>query len=758
MRSSRRTLVLVALAALAVGVVVLWSRGGMRGAHEVTIVVLDDSSGKAIADARVRAWVPKPETRSGSVQVEGTWTTGPDGRVRVGPVPGDALLVSVTAAGHVMADHFEVPPAEAESTVRLPRGSVIAGRVVGLAGQDVRSLEASARVRYEGVRGLDFVRVSTDGTFRFDTLPPGRAEVVVYGKVGGLDVSGRSEVDVGAEGVEIRFAVPPTVVARVVGPDGKPVAKAEAVARVNGELVEVGVENGRLAFALVLREPAAPWSIDVFQAEGGFGALLPAGPAHADGVGATKEDIEIRLPPERTISGVVRDEAGTPAAGVEVRAVAPYAPEEPWVPPAPGRSTADQVHGEDQSGDDGSFRIGQLGNGPYDVSTSTSLGWARRDWLESSPVRVASGTSGVSLVVRRGVRVALRVLDADGRPLDLAHAAAEDLREDGTADSDGPQDPFNMVLVHWGDLTLRPLDPSVPRALWVIPPDGRADLAPTVLAPWTPADTTVRLARARLVTGVVRDLAGRPVPRARAEWRRADGRWVGVEARDDGRFALRGLPLDPVTMRARLRPSPWSTKEDDRVAPGPVGEQVVAEPGARDVTLVVDPGAALTLRLPLPFADFVTLWVLLARDGRLVPIAGEFIADYKQRTIRGLDPSATYAVYAYSEVGTEVAWGVNLCTSEKPTVLDRLTGKAITVRVKAPPGAGGVDVHAAMHGISFSGMRRSPDRYVIPHLLDGTWPVTARAKVGGVEWTATAEVAAGGSVDLELKPAGAGTK
>ncbi|HVG94384.1 MAG TPA: carboxypeptidase-like regulatory domain-containing protein, partial [Planctomycetota bacterium] len=398
---------------------------------------------------------------------------------------------------------------------------------------------------------------------------------------------------------------------------------------------------------------------------------------------------------------------------------------------------------------DGSFRVGRLGEGVYELSTR-----ARGNWLESEPIPVTSGAVGVAVVVRRGLLVTVAVQDPDGRPLESAHVVVR--ASGGRTASDLAEDeaPRGARSARRGKgVQIGPLDPSSPLALWVVPPKDRQDLVRKVIAPWTPSDTTVQLERGRLLTGIVRDPDGRPVPYARAEWRAADGDWVGTAAREDGRFALRGLPLGPVRVRARHRPAPvWGTAGDDRSATGPVSPEVEVEPARADVTLVVHTGSTLDVRLPTSFGDFTTIWLLLQAGDRFVPIEWRWMADRHAWAFRGLDPASTYAVYARTQEGRDVAWRANLRPGPGPVTLDRVVGLAIHVRVLAPPGAK-PDVTVAMHGVPLPGERTSDGRWVVHHLLDGTWPVTATADVDGAKWTARADVPAGGSVELELKPA-----
>jgi hypothetical protein len=721
------------------------AKGVVEGAREeaastnsarpvVVVTVLDDASGQAIAGARVMAKVP--DSAAEDVHLKGPWVTNGDGRIGIGPVPGDALIVLVRAAGHVPTDWVEVSAGQDEVTVRLETGSRVAGRVVGPAGAAVAGGRVVARTIPDGSLH-DPVDCAPDGTFRIDTLPPGRVLLGAAGLVDGRKVVGRAETATGATNVEVSLRLAPVV--RIVGPDGSPVTRARLVWRCGSEWGDASVQDRRVNL------PRLPSTgicrFDVFDAA--TVDDVPLGSVHVEHALPLEGELVIRLPPERTITGVVRDEAGNPAGGVAVRALNPDDGD-----PQAGRFEIDREGGSGRSQADGAFRIGGLGEGVYELS---SRAWG--NWLESAPVPVPSGAVDVALVVRRGLHVTVQVQDPDGRPLDSARVGA--VAADGRTASDLTEvdAPSGARATRGGGgVRIGPLDPSSPLALWVVPPKDRHDLVRRVIVPWTPSDTTVQLERGRLLTGIVRDPGGRPVPYARAEWRTADGDWVGIDARRDARFALRGLPLGTVRVRARHRPAPvWGSAENDAGANGPVGPEVDVDPARTDVTLVVDAGVPLDVRLPYPFADFTTIWLLLQVGDRFVPIEWRWMADGKW-TFRGLDAAGTYAVYARTQEGRDVAWRANLRPGPGPVTLDRVVGMAIHVRVLAPPGAK-PDVTVAVHGIPLPGERTSDGRWVVHHLLDGTWPVTATADVDGAKWTARADVPAGTSVELELKPA-----
>jgi hypothetical protein len=115
-------------------------------------------------------------------------------------------------------------------------------------------------------------------------------------------------------------------------------------------------------------------------------------------------DLRLEMGRGRSISGRLLDDQGRPVSGKEVFALG-----------ADGFERA-------VTSDDGRFRLEGLGQGPYAVSAGSALaGFALRT--------VQPGPNPVTLALRPGGRISLRVVSADGRP--APHALASVLSVDG---------------------------------------------------------------------------------------------------------------------------------------------------------------------------------------------------------------------------------------------------------------------------------------------------------------------------------------
>ena len=120
--------------------------------------------------------------------------------------------------------------------------------------------------------------------------------------------------------------------------------------------------------------------------------------------GATVRAVDVELIPGSTITGIVRDDAGAPLAGAEVRAV-PLAnrAQARWGPRATVETDAE-----------GQFTIDTLGDQDYTVR-------ARLDgWLEAEEDATPDAGVPVELALERGPQVRGRIVDQAGAPLPRA--------------------------------------------------------------------------------------------------------------------------------------------------------------------------------------------------------------------------------------------------------------------------------------------------------------------------------------------------
>jgi len=278
------------------------------------------------------------------------------------------------------------------------------------------------------------------------------------------------------------------------------------------------------------------------------------------------------------------------------------------------------------------------------------------------------------------------------------------------------------------------------------------DLGSATIDPWTPRDESVTLPRVWLVSGVVRDQAGRPIANAHVMRNVTDGGWSGAGTADEqGRFRVTGLPPGDVALRAMVPGLTFDLSD----ATG----EVRVRAGARDVVITVDLGLDLVVRVenPADLGPNVTGATLVVRRGaqtiRLSP-QGDPTAGYRFRGLQSSDvgtfwiaaqgdPQGTYSVYA---PGLRPGADVRVRAAQ---------GRSITVKLKVPAGAGNVHVSAELDGLGVGGEARPDGSYEIRGIPDGTsWTVTGSATPSdrSASLTGQATASAGATVEIELKP------
>ena len=419
-----------------------------RSTRELTLVLAEPGrrlvgrvlspEGAPVADAAVlvgseREWRPR-------ARADGTaaWAaigelvrTDAAGRFALAGVALGALPVQVRAAGHPVW-RGEVARDEPEPlTVRLERGSSVAGIVRSADG----SAQGGVRVRIEPELG--FASRSTtsaaDGSYRLGPLPPGTLTLVAERPARGLQLGGAARATTTlalAAGAESRWdpELPPALElhGRIEAP-GLDLAGwtvrgwRDASAGSEGYVEEVRTDTtGR--FVLVQppeSEIGLALSAPTARAAGG-GAPFPV--ARLEHVVARGPEVVLRVDPAKlpacTVTGALVDSRGEPVRSADVRAVH-----------ASAGTTL--VHPDP---DDGTFELGPLPPGEWTLEIDALVaGWAveRRTRALAPSERWDTGEvrlgPGGTLVVRLGrtrapdapqdteTRVSAQLLDQQGR-------------------------------------------------------------------------------------------------------------------------------------------------------------------------------------------------------------------------------------------------------------------------------------------------------------------------------------------------------
>jgi RNA polymerase sigma factor (sigma-70 family) len=293
----------------------------------------------------------------------------------------------------------------------------------------------------------------------------------------------------------------------VRGPDGAPVPGAHVAwgwteARADAE--------GRFE----LRASSFVRSIRLEASAGGFGhesvelSALAAGERRA---------VEFRLAPELRVLGRVLDEAGAPVPGTRV---------ESW-----------QTEAETISDEAGRFELGGWSAREDRIGLSATKDGYATAYANAEPVGRTS--LELELVLERGRRLAGRVVDETGTPLEGVYLGAADAnsneRESAWSDAEGR---FELLCV------------PKERARLVASRDGYG-VAILALDPAAIEQTELELVltRGHFLEGTVVDPSGAPLPWALVRYEADAMLHDGADYTDaEGRFRFEGLPDRPVTV------------------------------------------------------------------------------------------------------------------------------------------------------------------------------------------------------------------
>ncbi|MCP3136907.1 carboxypeptidase-like regulatory domain-containing protein [Pyxidicoccus xibeiensis] len=382
---------------------------------------VSDDGRRPVAGARVALVSPR-----GLHPVAET-LTGEDGRYRLGPVEPGTWRFEVESRRHLASKE----PLQRELTrdtgpvdLTLTRASSVAGRVTDPKGQPLPGLALSlVRPTPEGDALQDEARTDEDGRFllRADTAGDHRIDVRESRQL-------RTPFPVRAPAEDVHLSLRPGAAVKgvVLDADGVPLtdcwvelqdpaqgAKPELPhpepTDATGRFHVRGVKAGRYVL----------WAARAFQ------GLAHRTSREVDLRAGEPLEVTLKMPPERTLSGLVVDHAGRPVdrAYLQVRLPSENSPH-------------DSRH--IVTGPDGRFTVWHLTEPAYDVAVSKeghtfsaerSKGGQRvdgADWL-----RVGADTAQVRLVMKRHPHVIGRLVGPDGAPLPWFQVS--DRRVSGTA-------------------------------------------------------------------------------------------------------------------------------------------------------------------------------------------------------------------------------------------------------------------------------------------------------------------------------------
>ncbi len=503
-----------------------------------------DAAGRPVARARVRA-VPAP---ADSPPPSGETRTDAGGRFRIpGLRAGWTYLLKVDGGDFAPTRQIaDVPPAvQPGKPVRITvtPGAEVSGRVVDpgrrpVPGAAVRLLpllradeswpDPEALKPLEGLSG-------SEGRFLLSHLAPGqyRLEIVREGfapiRISGVEIPPNSPaVHLG----DLRLPAGVTIEGRVVDEQGRPLAGALVAvpSDAQGEM-PVQVETG-LDGSFRLKGLARGDRYDLhIQAEGFV-------PRQAPGVEAPpSEPLRIELRRGRTLSVRVLDPDGRPVPGARLSRL-----ESTMTNAAGGRSGHQSSTSLGETGDEGSFQIGNLEPGVLDLMVNADGFQPMLARGLHIPEDAAAGAVEITLV--RGGVVEGQVLDGDGKPVAGARVSAS-LEEaeavpagmsSGNTDGEGH---YRLEGLVPGSYQVTVDSVELSDRLW-----AKAAVGTGVRR------LDFRFPSGAQVSGQVVDSQGAPVPRASLSLVPVGGGYLSnTVSRADGSFTFKGVPDGDFNLR-----------------------------------------------------------------------------------------------------------------------------------------------------------------------------------------------------------------
>jgi hypothetical protein len=739
-------------------------------ARWVDVRVLFEGESGGVPEARVQVMqIQGPGNWS---QMPGTWNTDREGRVRAGPIgPSPQGDLGVQASGDVVAanrtpvaiEGSKEAPGPFAVTLRLPRGRAIEGKVLKPDGTPASGAWVSAQMKEAPNTHAGGTQAAGDGTFSLKGLGAGTYNVNagLQQPDGKQSWNGSCPAEAGAAGVTITLVEAPpqpvrdAIVVKVLDHRGEPARSAQVRLSVDTSNSTNGTQNGTVRFEfgkgnndwIAQGLARGALHVEAWVNRGASEVPLAAGPARVGPLGADQREVEVRLPPERTIEGRVVADDGTGVRGVLVRA-------RPLPDPA-NRNYQPPYAGEGRSDAQGRFRVGSLGEGEHAIEVSVPP-----DFLVPETSPVAAGTRGLEVVLRRGLTARIRVRDPEGQPLGRAQVNPQIQVPPNLTQAQQQEWHRRRNLVQQqrppeagttgqdGLVVLRGLDPEMTYSLHVSAP--KEDMRPAHIPRWTPADTEVQLERGYVITGSMRDPQGRLVPGAQLYQKNANGGWGGMSVNGDGTFRLVALARGMVTLAAI--PPGGQINWNDANLPS-----ITVAAGTENLTIVVEPGVELVVRVSNaadrgPNGQHVHGQVLVRRND--VWEQRGWANDGEGRLVfKGLRPDETYAVWVQPIPGSDLfGWVTGLRAGAGEAVVRLARGGTIRGRITLPAGAGEQGVGAnGEHGIWVQGTLDSEGRYEIRGLPDMRWKVHAWANVQQKHWNAQGDIATGGTLDLRLE-------
>jgi 5-hydroxyisourate hydrolase-like protein (transthyretin family) len=686
----------------------------LEAGYFVHMVVVESGTDRPVAGTYVDGRVTLES--GGSHHIGIYRRTGADGTLRLGPFPEGRRSVRARHSEYLDTKWLPETP-----RIELERGEAIAGRVLLPDGSPASGARVSLISMPEEREVTQEIRADRDGRFRVGGLEKGTYTVGAFVSRRDQFHEASAVVVAGTEGLELRLAKHGRdrkggrVVARVLDPDGSPVAlgrarrisfEHDALTTMYGHVIEGEV-------SISFWRPDEFW-IDVYDARGRGDVLLGAtmvGPFPAE----TKE-VTVQMPLALSIAGVVVDRDGVGVRGVRLDA-------SPVIEKQPPKTGAVSPHANTWTDHKGRFALTGLGTSRYRVTVNAS-----KEHKTPEPLTVEAGTENLTIALGGTVTARLTLLDYGGRPVEGVSVSVRSVGNHET----GPD----------GCVDVGGLDPEARYVVWVGMRSGRYDLKSFHIGDWAPKDETIRFERVWSIAGMVVDAEGSPVEGAEI-WRTDTKRRV-AGTNESGRFRIRDL-LEPGTL-------PLVALGDGMDLSEAAVLPVQATTGDEGIALTVDRGGEINIRIT-DWPDGVEAmgYITFPPDTR----APEEVQILPDGTFvrRGLPRNLEVGFLVRLPERNLVACRTGMRPGSGVQSIALVTGLKFTGRVDVPKEATSVWVSFWRHDAWGYAKPNKDGTYEIPAVPPGRFKVFATARDASNKQIARAdqEAEAGTRVDLDLR-------
>lgn len=697
------------------------------------VIVLDDVTGQPVPDAVVTTG-PRSRGEWWWPQVGERRLTDAAGRASVGPLPPGDPAVSVEAGGKQSVRN--VPLAATPPTiVRLAPARTIAGRVSGPPGIGGRPIE----LRFERLapRNAPWVpetriEVAAGETFRSPGLDGDEFLLTARVRFHGVRYEGQVRAQPGREDVEIPLTGVPLheVRLKVLDPAGKPVPRAAVSVQASMRGWRQVVARGSVVsgdYRCEVDRSVGEVTVEVREAADDKGQDLPLAATDVGPLVPGEQTVEVKLKPERRLSGTVRERAGKPLPGAVVSAY----PARSGGGNGPDPEIGEDAHAEATSGKDGKFSLGRLGDSAYEIRVTVP-----EDYAAPDPLSVAKNDKkAVDVKVEAGLRALLTFSDPAGKPIGGARVYLW-WRGKGWRRWAHDENPIGWSTYDDGSVVFKGLMKDRAYELQVEPPSSRKDLGSIRVDPWAPKDGDFRFPAARRLAGIVRDHGGKPLADFPvATWVRGDPNRRTTRTDADGRFWF-----DPDRAKTVLVAPDLEPMTGDR-------EKGAKEVAADDASVVLTVDDRRMIRLTLKEATAGLLRAYVGAQG----CVSQDLRPGSVAYFVGLDSQRDHAIYVGPTADGKFFHREGVKPGGAPIEVSVAAGIVVRGRLSGGPKVlGPATLSVNGRGLAIEAQVAPDGTFSLPPLPDGSsWTLVAGA--AGKTGKADVKVSAGLEVDVKLR-------